>query len=121
MLDRSPKPRTLQVIEIIRTAQCGFYKNTPKVCCYLQYQTSTTETSTTITPSTTLSIAENRETQAFNLPKVDLRIHPNYSLLPNDICGEIPTNNRITGGSKTSMNEFPWMALLAFNTSKNFQ
>lgn len=48
----------------------------------------------------------------------DVSKHENYNLLPNDICGPILTNSRITAGKKTSLNEFPWMALIAYQTGK---
>lgn len=48
----------------------------------------------------------------------DVTGHKNLWLLPQDICGEVYSGFRITSGSKTDVMEFPWMALLAYSTSK---
>lgn len=51
--------------------------------------------------------------------------HPNFRLLDHDICGPVPLNyrnhvkTRIVGGRVTTIDEFPWMALLAYQ-EKNY-
>ncbi|CAG9565298.1 unnamed protein product [Danaus chrysippus] len=45
--------------------------------------------------------------------------HPNMRLLP-DICGDIE-GNRIIGGRVAKIYEFPWMALISYNTREGLQ
>ncbi|XP_032521526.2 CLIP domain-containing serine protease HP8 [Danaus plexippus] len=45
--------------------------------------------------------------------------HPNMKLLP-DICGDID-GNRIIGGRVAKIHEFPWMALISYNTREGLQ
>lgn len=48
----------------------------------------------------------------------DIMRHKNFNLLPINNCGTIPNTDRIVFGNKAALNEFPWMALIKFNTSK---
>ncbi|KAF7279785.1 hypothetical protein GWI33_006745 [Rhynchophorus ferrugineus] len=116
LLDRSPKPRPRSIVKIIRDHQCGFENNKPKVCCITSTTTSTT------TSTVQLHTDPPREHRTSNLPdmfqtiKRHLTLHKNYPLLPTTACGPISSNSRITSGKKTSLEEFPWMALIAYNT-----
>lgn len=48
----------------------------------------------------------------------DVSHHRNIRLLPRD-CGYLDTaNDRIRNGQNANLNEFPWMALLSYRTSK---
>lgn len=47
----------------------------------------------------------------------DLEKHENIKLLPRSDCGAISQDFRITSGSQASLMEFPWMALIAYQTS----
>lgn len=113
LLMRSPIPRPRNVIRIIREKQCGFYKETPYVCCEIPTP-APTPTITTTVPTTTTTEAEGEETFFEELNSNRWAAHQNYRLLANDICGPIGTNSRITSGSRTGINEFPWMALIAY-------
>lgn len=44
--------------------------------------------------------------------------HKNFNLLPISNCGKLPTDDRILFGNKARLNEFPWMALIKFETGK---
>lgn len=56
-----------------------------------------------------------------NHRKIDqLANHPNFGLLPLDRCGPIGPHilsDRITFGKKTALEEFPWMALIAYQSA----
>lgn len=41
--------------------------------------------------------------------------HPNLLLLNHDLCGPI-TEQKIFGGNKTGIFDYPWMALLFYDT-----
>ena len=43
----------------------------------------------------------------------DVSNHKNLNLLDHDLCGPI-TEQKIFGGNKTGVSEFPWMALLGY-------
>lgn len=45
----------------------------------------------------------------------DVSSHKNIGLLPNTDCGPISTN-KVAGGEKAGLGEFPWMVLLRYNT-----
>ncbi|KAF5308213.1 hypothetical protein FQR65_LT06393 [Abscondita terminalis] len=44
----------------------------------------------------------------------------NLNLLPSN-CGYFPSENNIVGGSKTSIFDFPWMALLGYEEDKKIE
>lgn len=99
MLDyiRSQQTATLSpdTIEVLQRYQCGFEGNSVKVCC----------------PDGPIVI--KKPNQPVNLMPPDVSTHRNLNLLP-DNCGLPFNNNRITGGNKTELFEFPWMALLSY-------
>lgn len=84
---------TPQIVQILSQYQCGFERNDVKVCC----------------PDGPILIERPR-------PTTNLMGHRNLNLLPRD-CGELPGGNRIIGGNKTALFEFPWMALLSYDTA----
>ncbi|XP_017775048.1 PREDICTED: serine protease easter [Nicrophorus vespilloides] len=47
-----------------------------------------------------------------------LEEHKNYKLLPTDTCGESMAD-RIIGGSKASLGQFPWMARISYEICEN--
>ncbi|KAF5293939.1 hypothetical protein FQA39_LY13644 [Lamprigera yunnana] len=85
---------TPAVVSILRGYQCGFEGNDVKVCC----------------PDGPIVVQRPRN------PNVELLAnHRNINLLPSD-CGVLPGVNRIIGGNRTALFEFPWMALLSYQT-----
>lgn len=46
--------------------------------------------------------------------------HPSLKLLSLDRCGRI-ANDRISFGNVTSLGEYPWMALLQYNTPEGLK
>ncbi|XP_050293697.1 CLIP domain-containing serine protease HP8-like [Anthonomus grandis grandis] len=124
LLDKTPIPRPKWVVTMIRKHQCGFEDNIPKVCCNREYLQHSTTTTTTPQPITTTHNPPKRMVQTepdllFNSFPGDFYSHPNIDLLLGHRCGPIPQQrliNRITSGKKTYLEEFPWMALIAYNT-----
>jgi len=95
----------------LRQAQCGFEGRNPKVCCpksppVLVPQSSEDPQDTPptqgITPQATM------QTSAWET-------HPRASLIPADECG-IDNTQRIWGGNRTDMGQYPWAALLQYQT-----
>lgn len=100
LLDRNPIPRPRRIIKFIRDHHCGFQFNTPKVCCHSNNSKSKQ------------GITELKDTKERRISE-----HKNIDLLPKGNCGKLSHNYRITDGSSTSILEFPWMALIAYDTS----
>lgn len=96
LLNKTPIPRPKSVIKFIKEYQCGFYGNVPKVCCNFKNMNLNSDI---VKPYVTNKISD----------------HQNIKLLPKE-CGKLSNDFRITGGTKTSLLEFPWMALIAYDT-----
>nr|XP_031825640.1 transmembrane protease serine 9-like [Nomia melanderi] len=99
------RPLTPDTINYIRSLQCGFDNTTPKVCCEQQdAPTPVTNPPTPVTDAPTI------------VPDPpDVSNHPNLRMINADNCGPA-TIPKIIGGNKTGVFDFPWMALLAYNT-----
>ncbi|XP_011873132.1 PREDICTED: venom protease-like [Vollenhovia emeryi] len=90
-----PKPLSASTVETLRISQCGFDGNDPKVCCNL-------ETSTPM-----------MRRDASNQGPPDVTNHPNLRLLDHVACGPLATQ-KIVGGNKTRVFQYPWMALISY-------
>lgn len=93
------KPSSEETINYLRSLHCGFDGRTPKVCCEQQTVTSTES------PNETGNVAE----------PPDVSNHRNLQLINENSCGPVSTP-KILGGNKTHVLDFPWMALLAYDT-----
>lgn len=51
-------------------------------------------------------------------PPPDVTNHPNLRLLDHQICGPI-IQPKVIGGNKTGVFEYPWMALIAYDTGRS--
>lgn len=86
----------------LKELHCGFEGMDPKVCCENEQ-------------SNQLPLQDQpRNEQAVPRPP-DVTNHPSLGLLDHDLCGPI-TEAKIMGGTKTTLFEFPWMALIAYDT-----
>ncbi|XP_031327653.1 CLIP domain-containing serine protease 14D-like isoform X1 [Photinus pyralis] len=85
---------TQEISEMLNEFQCDLTQNDIMVCC----------------PKEPIIINEVRKMFSRNVVQ-----HRNIDLLPEN-CGELPGGNRIIGGNKTTLFEFPWMALLAYRS-----
>uniref|UniRef100_A0A6P7GK57 Phenoloxidase-activating factor 1-like n=1 Tax=Diabrotica virgifera virgifera TaxID=50390 RepID=A0A6P7GK57_DIAVI len=110
LLNNNPIPRPRNVITAIRENQCGFKGNTPYVCC---------SRPTTLPPETTTEykMVSPYSTHLSDRFSDSLTKHYNYRLLPQNICGVVSTGSRITNGQTAGLNEYPWMALIFYNSS----
>lgn len=107
------QPLVPAAINFLRQSQCGFVGNNPKVCC--PAEGPNTNTDSRYGESTTQSNQGNTATvpDTSNVEQYDLSNNP---LLPAD-CGK-DLSQRIFGGERTDIDEFPWMALLEYSTRK---
>lgn len=105
ILQQRPLPKETQ--NYLLSLQCGFEGRTPKVCCE-QQPVTVTEKPSTEAPSPQIDLA--------NVPEPpDVSNHPNLNLINEDSCGPVYTQ-KIIGGNKTGVFEYPWMVLLGYDT-----
>ncbi|EGI63809.1 Serine protease easter [Acromyrmex echinatior] len=90
-----------ETLQTLRNLQCGFEGSDPKVCCNQALITITTEASNLENPP--------------NPP--DVTNHPNLRLLNHTMCGPI-TQTKLLGSNKTGIFQYPWMALIAYDTGR---
>ncbi|XP_011629947.1 CLIP domain-containing serine protease 2-like [Pogonomyrmex barbatus] len=95
-----------QAINYLRQNHCGFDGSNPLICCINSTNVETRPGSSLVNPGTTqTSYAETTPTEI----RVNLANNP---LLPEE-CG-IDLSQKLLGGERTELNEFPWMALLEY-------
>lgn len=104
-------------IQYIRNT--NFPGTDPKICCELRtdidnvldrFVNVNTERSRIRSTTTTTTASPTDATV------VDR--HPNLKLLDHKLCGYVAPELKIYGGSETKVFEFPWMALLAFDSGQ---
>ncbi|KAJ8925739.1 hypothetical protein NQ315_009587 [Exocentrus adspersus] len=102
-----PKPISQEVRTELSKYTCG-YDGSIKVCC----------------PSNPIVISTKREDLNLLLdspsPPPDITNHKNIGLLPKD-CGYLGSPDKIRNGKDAKLDEFPWMALLSYNTNRGPQ
>ncbi|CAK9822833.1 CLIP domain-containing serine protease HP8 [Anthophora retusa] len=111
------QPLKPEVIDFLRKSQCGFEGNYPRVCCPLRngiidipprgdqvYPSDNTGTNQNFGQQNTETNTDDANLQ------YDLSNNP---LLPTN-CGK-DLSQRIFGGERTDLDEFPWMALLEYS------
>ncbi|KAF7396204.1 hypothetical protein HZH66_007066 [Vespula vulgaris] len=100
------KPLRTETVDYLTRSQCGFEGKDPRVCCPLSFDESNQ-------PSYSRTVSPTEETRA-GLERTEDPISNllNNPLLPSE-CGKslIP---RIIGGTRTALDEFPWMTLLEY-------
>lgn len=121
LLQHKPRPPQ-ENLEKLQKSNCGFEASTPLVCCadrssysepiveedifiHMTQKTVPTQPHTTTTRRTTTTPKPLYSTSQELLPKID-------------ICG-IGQDNRIVGGDRTEIDEFPWTALLQYKKRKS--
>lgn len=92
-IEKSAKPLSESVKKKLSSYRCKTDTDDVNVCC----------------PYSPIKIEEEGPPDVSN--------HRNINLLPQD-CGYQPSDFKIVNGQNTLLNEFPWMALLKYNTSK---
>ncbi|XP_063985535.1 CLIP domain-containing serine protease B4-like [Diachasmimorpha longicaudata] len=97
---RQTGPPTNEDLDRLKRANCGYERLEAKVCCSSDV--------TLDIPSATTPIS----TQTVQSPP-EVTAHPNLRLLDHNVCGPV-TEQRIIGGNKTGVFDYPWMALIAY-------
>ncbi|ERL85365.1 serine protease easter isoform X1 [Dendroctonus ponderosae] len=90
------RPISSATADLLRRSQCGFFGSIPKVCCPVEEPTLTTST----TPASNFNVLSGEAIVSNLLPDTD-------------ICGT-GAQNRIYGGEKADLDEFPWMVLVEY-------
>ncbi|KAG5321096.1 EAST protease, partial [Pseudoatta argentina] len=100
-----------QAINYLRRNHCGFEGSNPLVCCVNSANISTRPNGVVTNPGTTSDPSWNSESSSSPIEnfQIDLANNP---LLSND-CGR-DLSQRIVGGERTDLDEFPWMALVEY-------
>ncbi|KAG5334970.1 EAST protease, partial [Acromyrmex charruanus] len=100
-----------QAINYLRRNHCGFEGSNPLVCCVNSASISTRPNGVVTNPGTTSDPSWNSESSSSPIEnfQIDLANNP---LLSND-CGR-DLSQRIVGGERTDLDEFPWMALVEY-------
>ncbi|KYM93571.1 Serine protease easter [Cyphomyrmex costatus] len=98
-----------QAIAYLRRNHCGFEGSNPLVCCANSASISTRPSGVVTNPG--IVSGSNLESVLSPIESFQIDL-ANNSLLPND-CGRDLTQ-RIFGGERTELDEFPWMALLEY-------
>ncbi|XP_077300206.1 CLIP domain-containing serine protease HP8-like isoform X2 [Arctopsyche grandis] len=101
--------------DILKESHCGFDGFRPKICCPLSSPTSSSTPKVTERPIEQNTIPGLTSENNSLLPP-DVTRHPNLNQLPVN-CGD-DDSDKITAGERTSIMEYPWMALIA-HSSKN--
>ncbi|XP_063985534.1 CLIP domain-containing serine protease B4-like isoform X2 [Diachasmimorpha longicaudata] len=124
----SPKHPTKEDVDMLRKSRCGL-DGIPvrefKVCCPSQMSLlNSPESSSGTTPvtpvmpvTTAATISAPRQDPPDPLP--DVTTHRNLRLLDQNICGPV-TEEKIIGGDKTGVFDYPWMALIAYKVYNNY-
>jgi len=99
-----------QAIAYLRHNHCGFEGSNPLVCCTnINTNINTRPGGLVTNPGITSDWNSESTSQPVQNIEIDLANNP---LLPND-CGR-DLSQRILGGERTELTEFPWMALLEY-------
>lgn len=104
------RPLQPEVVDFLRQSQCGFNTADPRVCCAIESGNSGNPTQGTQTNSVQQN-TNNKINDANGLS--------NNPLLSTE-CGK-ELSQRITGGERTELDEFPWMALLEYVKRKHLK
>ena len=105
------RPLQRQTIVTLRKAQCGFEGRNPKVCC--PKSPSVVEPLSPEEPQDTTPMQDMRAQPITQLSGWES--NPNARLIPADECG-IDNTVKIWGGNKTDVGQYPWTALLQYQT-----
>lgn len=100
-----------QAITYLRRNHCGFEGINPLVCCIGNANVNTRPSETIINPGFTPGWNPQPSSSSLNDQNIQVDLADN-PLLPSD-CGQ-DLSQRIVGGERTELGEFPWMALLEY-------
>lgn len=99
------KPYPQYIVKELNSYSCDYRDNKLYICC----------------PSTPINIVDPTKitTSSAKFDPPDISNHKNLKLLPKD-CGYLEIGDKIRKGINATLNEFPWMALLSYETGKYF-
>ncbi|XP_023718273.1 CLIP domain-containing serine protease 2 isoform X1 [Cryptotermes secundus] len=106
------KPLPTQSVQLLRQSHCGFEGINPKVCC---------PNSQSVTPIATSSGGGGYMQPVWNTKPQEQRLasswesHRNARLVPAKECG-IDNSQRIWGGNRTDLEQYPWTALFEYQS-----
>ncbi|XP_011503619.1 PREDICTED: serine protease easter-like [Ceratosolen solmsi marchali] len=106
------KPLSESIVLYLQKSQCGFEGSNPKVCCIATINHYFLKSELLSLKTSNISM---KQLISSNLEPPDVTKHPNLRLLEYNICGPI-NNNTLMDGNRTGLFEFPWMALLVYDT-----
>lgn len=110
------KPLAQSTIRYLQNSHCGFEGTKPKVCCEIsKIESRPMEAGNGVSPHRVGNEDRPQQPSLDSLNPPNVTNHPNLRLLEHHACGPI-NSDRIIGGNKTGLFEFPWMALLAYRT-----
>ncbi|XP_031825659.1 CLIP domain-containing serine protease HP8-like [Nomia melanderi] len=105
------RPLPSEAINFLRQSQCGFAGSNPEVCCPNQGPDVSTPSRG---DGTQVPDGSGNQTPTGNEGNENVQYDlSNNPLLPAD-CGK-DLSQRIVGGDRTDIDEFPWMALLEYS------
>jgi transmembrane serine protease 9 len=106
------RPLQPQTIAKLRQAQCGFEGRNPKVCCPSSsvVEPLSPEGPPDTPPGQDVKPQDMTQTSAWES-------HPKARLIPAEECG-IDNTVRIWGGNRTDLGQYPWAALLQYQSRK---
>jgi transmembrane serine protease 9 len=112
LLKQRPLPQ--QSVQLLRRSQCGFEGRNPKVCC------PSSQPVTTVTDPQGMGGKRppvwDSKPQEQRMPS-GWESHPNARLIPADMCG-IDNSQRLWGGNRTDLEQYPWTALFQYQSGK---
>ncbi|XP_011314334.1 uncharacterized protein [Fopius arisanus] len=121
-----PGHPTREDVDMLRRSRCGFDGSQArefKICCPgLRPETSSTQSTPSVTPAINpdpiLSSRFDGSDDGHD-PRPDVTTHRNLRLLDQQICGPL-IEEKIIGGKKTGLFDYPWMALIAYKVYNNY-
>lgn len=109
-----------QAIAYLRRNHCGFDGMNPLVCCIGNANVNTRPGGGVTNPGNPGSNSGLNPQPSVSPPTENTQVDPSSNpLLPSD-CGRDLTQ-RIVGGERTELGEFPWMALLEYQKREFWQ
>lgn len=113
-------PLTAQARYFLQLSQCGFQNNQPLVCCPIQNSQQQQQQNQQGSQFQQQQQQQNQQGSQFQQQQQQQQgpsrsqQRTTGSLLPQPgVCG-IANDDRIYGGERTKIDEFPWMALLKY-------
>ncbi|GAB0087653.1 Serine protease grass [Sergentomyia squamirostris] len=125
IFNNAPRPLPPNIVTYLQRLQCNHPTGEAAVCCRRPAGGSVISNPpppSPVAPPPPRPLPPQVDTQISNeVPTgpVDVTNHPNLPLLPSNICGPILAD-KLAFGEKTSLFEYPWMALIRYEVAEGF-